>query len=532
MNEFNNFHELIETQAKKYAEKIFFTIHDTKDNISFEHFRKDTNKVCNVLKKYGIMQKEKIAIIMSNRPEWMYYHFGCLKYGSVSAPVNTAMSTHEMIEIFERSGIDHLIIEQDAYEKIKKQINNVSNVKKIFGIDFSEENVIDFEAEFDDAEEEFVLTELPRKRDIAAITFSVGYTGKPKPVPQTNKFFIEQAMFLSKFFNVSSDDCFLCIQKLFRSDWYVYTLVPLFTGASIVLTRGFDKELFWEQVEEHNVSIVQGNPSHINMIIEHPEDLSKRKVSCLKTYICNSSSLSLDALNRFEQLCPSAIVCNCYGTSETGWIAMTALDKTKRRPESAGKILEHIGYKIIDEEGNELKEFEEGQLVITESPYMTTGYINLAQETRQRLRKDGFHTGDACIVDSNDYLYVKGRTIPIIIKDSQKVSPKEIDNVIQEHEMIEDSATIGVPDPILGEEIISFVVIKYGMHATQRDIIEHCKERLSPVKRPKKVIFIDKIPLTLFEKPNITTLRQLYYDSEKEKHEEKTVSVESNNELH
>lgn len=526
-----NFYELIEKQAEAFSSRTFFIWAENGNEVTFSDFHKATSKVCSVLKKYKIKPDERVAIIISNRPEWLYCHYGCLKYGCVSAAVSPFMSCDELIEIIEKSKIDYIIIGQQSYEKIKKEIGSIGSVKKIFGIDFSDENVIDFEAEFDDADEVFVCELKPKKRDTAIITFSAGSTGRPKAIPQSNKWLIEQAAFKNDFFSFTKEDKFLCVQYLFYTDWFVYTLMPLLAGGSFVLTKRFSKKSFWEQVEKHKITFVNGSPAHLNILLNPPEDVSGKDVSCFRIFISSGSQLKLETLNQFEHHYPSVTVCDCYGSSEAGWISMTLPDKKKRRADSVGKILPYVGYKIVDEGGEELKEFEQGELVITDCPYIMEGYINLPQETRQRIRKDGYHTGDLCIVDSDDYLYVKGRIVHLINRGGEKISPKEVEAVMQKHPSVGDCVIMGIPDRIFGEEVISFVVIKYGTHATERDIMEHCAEHLSKFKCPKKIFFVEEIPKTKADKTDTEALKQLYFQYEKEKNNEKEVFVDNGGEL-
>lgn len=528
--------DIIDFRAKDSPDKIFFTDDESGKEISFLDFQKATNRVCNVLRRYQINPREKIAIILSNRIEWIYCNYGILKYGAISAAINPYLGCDELLLCLERGDVDHIIIEERAYEKIKSLVRENKRIKKIFGIGISDDSIIDFEAEFDDVSSNYSPEIVPQKRDISIVSFTAGLTGKPKAVQQTNRWLIEQSEELQKAFGVTSNDCFLCIQNLYYTDWTVYTTIPLIIGGKFVLTKGFSKSNFWEQIEKHSATIVNGTLAHLNILISDQLQRNeftkeKRITSTLRLFICSGTMLSAETIKTFERLIPETTICPCYNTLEAGWISVSSFEKNKRKIESLGKVMKNISFKIVDDDGKEKKPFENGTFVVIDSPYLTPGFLNSPLETKQQLRKDGYHTDDICFVDNDDYLHLVSMGTELINRGGEKISPKNIDATILEHDMVADCKTIGVPDKIYGEEVISFVVIKYGLHATKRDIIEHCKEHLAEFKCPKNIFFIDALPKDNKGRPDIEELLNFFHDKNKEESEEKTVLIDGDHSL-
>ena len=162
--------------------------------------------------------------------------------------------------------------------------------------------------------------------------------------------------------------------------------------------------------------------------------------------------------------------------------------------------------KLLDKEGHPVKTGETGEIV-AQGENIMSGYWNSPEETAKVLRKEGLWTGDLARMDQDGYLYIVNRKSDIIKSGSHRIAPKEIEEIILEHEAVHETAVMGVPDEILGEKIMAFVVLKEGTVCSSRELQKHCRMNLAAYKVPHSCAFLQKLPKTSSGKIKKTELR-------------------------
>ena len=167
--------------------------------------------------------------------------------------------------------------------------------------------------------------------------------------------------------------------------------------------------------------------------------------------------------------------------------------------------------KVFDEDDNELKIGEEGEIVVR-GGVVTKGYYNLPEETEETMRNGWFHTGDMGCMDEDGYFFITDRKKDIIIRGGFNISPREIEEILFTHSKVLDAAVIGVPDKSQRETVKAFVVLKEGESADVKEIIDFCKDHLSPFKVPKFVEFRKTLPKSATGKILRKELRDGYKD--------------------
>jgi acyl-coenzyme A synthetase/AMP-(fatty) acid ligase len=192
---------------------------------------------------------------------------------------------------------------------------------------------------------------------------------------------------------------------------------------------------------------------------------------------------------KFEELYGIPIQ-QMMGMSEAGWMAGNP--SGRRKIGSVGLPLKHKEIRFLNEQGKACRAGEVGEMIVR-GKAMGLCYSK-EDGTIQKFPKEGFPTGDLGYTDEDGYIYITGRKKDLIIRGGINISPMEITARIMEHPAISEAATVGVPDRIYGEEVVSFVVTKEGFQACADDIISHCNKTLPDFKIPKKVIFIRALP--------------------------------------
>jgi long-chain acyl-CoA synthetase len=182
-----------------------------------------------------------------------------------------------------------------------------------------------------------------------------------------------------------------------------------------------------------------------------------------------------------------------YGSSESGWIA--ASNENARRLGSVGRPFAYHNLAIVEASGRKLPAGEIGLIELGAPPHDTYRY--LMPDGRVSVHAQGrYRTGDLGYLDADGFLFVTGREKDLIIRGGVNISPVEVDNVLNQMPEIAEAASAGVPDPIYGEEVAAFVVVRAGARLSEEDVLAFCRPRLAQPKTPKKVVFCAALPKT------------------------------------
>jgi acyl-coenzyme A synthetase/AMP-(fatty) acid ligase len=256
------------------------------------------------------------------------------------------------------------------------------------------------------------------------------------------------------------------------------------------MARKFSRSRFFHWIREYGATIVAGNPTTINMLMNGSDKVSAADVPTLRFMTSSSAPLLVEEWQRFEGRFGIAIA-QGYGSSEAGWIAGS--NERTRRLGSVGRPLPYHDLKIVDQEGRPLPPGEIGFVELGND--RDREYRYLAEDGSVRVGARGrLRTGDLGHLDGEGYLYVTGREKDLIIRGGVNIAPVEIDGILLQHPEVAEAATVGVPNRIYGEEVVSYVVFKPGRQVTEETLFAHCRERLPAFKTPKRFIFRTGLP--------------------------------------
>jgi len=267
-------------------------------------------------------------------------------------------------------------------------------------------------------------------------------------------------------------------------------------------------------------------PTMLKWVIDAP-DFNKYDLSSLRVLTYGAASMPFEVIKKAIAVMPWVRFINAFGQTETT-SAMTTLGpedhviegteeerekKLKRLTSSIGRPLPDVEVKIVDEEtGEELPLGQAGE-IMARGPRVMSGYWQDEQKTAQVMTPDGWlRTGDIGWMDEEGYIYLSGRKDDMIIRGGENISPEEVEEVLHSHPKIDEAAVIGVPDPEWGQEPVAFVVLKKGEVASEEEIIEYSRSRLS-FKRPRSIIFLDSLPRNPMGKVLKRVLREQYAPS-------------------
>lgn len=245
-------------------------------------------------------------------------------------------------------------------------------------------------------------------------------------------------------------------------------------------------------------------------LLNHP-DVEKYDLSSIEACLSGSAALPVEVQQKFEDLTKGKLV-EGYGLTEASPVTHSNFIWGNRVSGSIGVPWPDTDAKIMLEDGTEAEIGEIGELVI-KGPQVMQGYWNRPEETAEVLKDGWLYTGDMAYMDENGYFYIVDRKKDMIIAGGFNIYPREIEEVLYEHEAIQEAVAIGVPDEYRGETVKAFIVLKEGKQVTEKELDEYCRQHLAAYKVPRLYEFRDELPKTMVGK----VLRRALVEEEKEK---------------
>jgi acyl-coenzyme A synthetase/AMP-(fatty) acid ligase len=343
--------------------------------------------------------------------------------------------------------------------------------------------------------------------DPAVIFYTSGTEAKPKGVIYSHATLYHNFDSVADMLGLRADDRVLDFRALsWISAQQLGLGAPLLRGATAVVAEGFSRTRYLEWIRDFEIDIAACVPAGIAMLLSEPVTLRGADVPKLRFITSSSAPLLVEQWRAFEELYAIAIA-QGYGMSEAGWI--TGSRGGDRRHGTVGRPVKHQRVRILDGDGHPLAPGETGEIEASGGRQQSLGYL-LADGTVRRAPADGVRTGDLGFLDADGYLHVTGRAKELIIRGGVNIAPLEIDGVISELAGIAEACTVGVPDPIYGEEVVSYVALKAGSDLSREAIRAHCAARLPELKTPKEIIIRDALPRTPRGKLDRNTLAETW----------------------
>jgi acyl-CoA synthetase (AMP-forming)/AMP-acid ligase II len=336
--------------------------------------------------------------------------------------------------------------------------------------------------------------------DIALVLHTSGSTGRPKRVPLTHRNLSISAGNVARSYNLGPDDVSLCVMPLFHVHGLVAsTLATLATGGTVVVPAKFSPLSFWRVARDYGVTWYSAVPTLHQLLLARagdPSNPARRPAGTEKLRFIRSCSAALppQVMHALETAF-GAPVLEAYGMTEAAHqMASNPLPPEVRKPGSVGRGTD-VRISIMDAKGHHLAAGERGEIVI-KGPNVIEGYENNPDANATSFVDGWFRTGDQGFLDDKGYLTLVSRIKELINRGGEKISPREIDEVLLAHPAIAEAVCFGVPHGTWGEEVAAAVVLREGAAASEAELLAFCKDRLADFKRPKQIHITHTIPRT------------------------------------
>ena len=456
--------------------------------VSYGRLRDVTRRIATLLRRRGIGRKDRVALLANNSIEHLICYLGVMAYGATICTVHVEMNRNQLDDIFARLR-PKLVLHQDGLA-LNDLLDTVSAPKLRLGwLDAPATDTFLGEAAGCDPSD--VCTDAGPNDD-AVILFTSGTSAKPKGVVLSYREHLLNIEPTADGFGITADDRLYDFRSFnWASAQLLGALVPVNRSATLVMGQKFSASRFFPHVREHRVTVAAGNPTTINILLNGDGDAHRDNLPSLRFLTSSSAPLTVEEWRRFEQHFGIPIA-QGYGSSETGWIA--AIPGETRRHGTVGRPFRYHSIAIVGGDG-QVEPGEIGQVEIGGFPDQDYRYLAedgcVAVSCRGRML-----TGDLGLIDEDGYLRVTGRAKDLIIRGGVNISPLEIDSFLMQHPALIEVATVGVPDAVYGEEVVSYVVARPGGGVDAAALLRYCSDGLPTFKAPKQIVLTASLPKT------------------------------------
>ena len=487
-----NLGHLLERRMGIAPEKHFLFSEADGRRFTFAQFDDAVKRASRMLKSSGVSQGDVVSLLMPNSVEYIIAYFACWKLGAIAGPVNSLLKADEVAFVISDSDAKALLVHSDFLPTIDSIRDVFPDLRAVIEFDYEATATSGLSAETitigDEIDAEVNLD------SEAIIIYTSGTTGKPKGCLLTHGNLIANARQISQWLGFTEDDRLLTVMPLFHMNAVsVTTISALYAGGSTVVSPKFSASRFWQIVSEYEVTSFGSVATMLSILLStYPDGVPRGlKTDQLRFAMCGSAPVPTEVLQRFEETF-NCLVIEGYGLSESTCRSTFNPPDERRRPGSCGKAIGNE-MKVVDEEDREVMNGELGEIVLR-GENILKGYYKNKEATATAFRNGWFHTGDIGYRDADGFFYIVDRKSDMIIRGGENIYPREIDEILYQHPAVAAAATIGVSDPLYGEEVAAFVVLKDGMKAGEDELIVYCQERLADYKCPKTIRIVAEIP--------------------------------------
>ena len=494
--EHNSVYELFSAQAKKFPQKTFAIFPEFNKTFLYEDLNGKVIERASYLKQLCLLRGDRIGLVLPTSPDFIMLYFAAFREGVTVVPINPDLSPPEIAYIASDARVKAVFYNEQLSKKIL-------DVQKIAGLERT--NFINVAGI--NSKKAPKNTDMPdvHYTDEAVIIYTSGTTGYPKGAVLSHLNLLVDSQVISEWFQFTTTTRTLCILPLFHNNGQVVTLLaPLSAGGSTVMAPPKTSlKLFWSIVKEYNVNWTSVMPSILAIILSAKLE---RKDSSMVGIICGGQVLNSEVKTQFENNFHVPIF-EGYGLTETtSFASFNQFPENNRKSGTVGRALPSNDIVIIDENDKEVARGEEGEICMRGLNVLTE-YLGLDEVNKKSLRGGLFHSGDYGHVDADGHIYFKTRKDYLISKGGEKIYPSEIENVLFGHPAVDECAAVGVPDKLLGQDIVAFV--KLNSKCAANELKEFFTGRLAHHKHPKKIVIVNELA-DLGDIPKGPTKKVLY----------------------
>lgn len=487
--------QLLERQARRHGQRTLFTAADV--HWSFEEALDQARACGALLQRTGLRAGDRVALLCTNRIEFLQVLLGCAWIGAVVVPINTASRGAQLRHILNNSGARLLVTEPEGLQVVQaldQQDGERVPLQAIWVLGHTEGSTNDPRCQPYPADlgPERADAAPVRPGDTLAILYTSGTTGLSKGVCCPHGQFFWWGAHTSTLLGLVEGDVLLTTLPLFHTNAMNAFFQALMMGATLVAEKRFSASAFWASLVRHQATVTYVLGAMVPILLSKdptPDDKAHRVRIALAPGV--PPQFHAEFTERF-----GLALLDGYGSTESNFVI--GADMADQRPGTMGTVRPGFEARVVDEDDNELPPGTPGELLLrAEEPYaFATGYFGMADKTVEAWRNLWFHTGDRVVCDADGYFTFMDRLKDAIRRRGENISSYEVEQVLLSHPAVEVAAVFPVKSEMAEDEVMTAIVLREGATLDEIELMRFCEPRLSYFAVPRYVEFLAQLPAT------------------------------------
>ena len=485
---------------------------------TWAEFKDRVSRLASGLKSLGVKPGDPVAILALNSDRYQEYYYAVWWLGAVVVPMNTRWSVAENAYSLNDSAAKVMFVDAQYAPLVPEIIAEAPHVKTVISLGQSElpNGMVSYEALISDNNP----IEDARKsgEDLAGIFYTGGTTGFPKGVMLPHRALWFNGLVISKALFTDTDTRYLHTGPMFHLADVAGSLGTSMAGGTHAFIPAFTPEGVMNAIKDYKISHTLLVPTMIGMMLQS-EGFAPERIKSLSYLIYGGSPIPEGVLKRLITELPNINLINAYGQTEMAPAISTLAPQyhvlegpNAGRHKSVGQIAPGVEARIVDENGEDVKQGEVGE-IIARSPGSMQGYLNKPEQTAETLSNGWVKTGDGARMDEDGFFYIVDRVKDMVITGGENVFSAEVENAVSTFPGIAQVAVIGIPSEQWGEAVHAIIVTADGAELDKDAIVNHCRDLLANYKLPRSIEFrSDPLPLSGAGKVLKRELRKPHWD--------------------
>jgi acetyl-CoA synthetase len=510
------------------SERIAIVVDDPLNGhreVSYANLQRDANRLSHVLHSLGVERGSRVAIVMPQRPEVAVAHISCQQLGAIAMPLSVLFGPEAIEYRLQDSEAMVAIVDASAIAAIDAALPHCPSLKHVIALDTQRDDLIDWDSALGNAPDSFVPV-ATTANDPAILIYTSGTTGSPKGalIPQSALIGNLPGFVASQNWFPQEGDVFWSPADWAWTGGLMDALLPtLYFGRTIIASRArFSPEHAFELMARHGVTNTFLFPTALKMMMKAVPTPKQHYRLKLRAIMSAGEAVG-DAVFQWVQDALDITVNEMFGQTEANYLVGNCALYWPARAGSMGKPYPGHRVAVLDDTGQPLGPGQIGEVGLHRcdshgqpDPVIFTGYWRRPDASRDKYRGDWLMTGDLAEMDADGYLWYRGRADDMFKAAGYRIGPSEIENCLVKHPAVANAAVVPTPDAERGNLVKAFVVLTPDTpRGEQQDaeliktLQQHVRGQLAPYEYPKKIEFIDALPMTTTGKVQRNVLRAL-----------------------
>lgn len=491
----NTIHSLVARQAKRYGQREFLRF--GKQSFSFADLEHKTRQAAAGLQAMGVSKGDKVAILMGNRPEYLFVWFGLCMLGAVEVPINVAHRGKLLAYMLDQADCSLAVVEAPLLDRLAGALGDLPKLEQVVIVDEPEKLppglsdytfyhlITDNNGDFEEPE---VIWSDP-----FSIMFTSGTTGPSKGALMPHNYALYMGEMVSEMGDYGEDDCLYNALPLFHGNAQFLSAMPaLLSGTRMVLAPGFSASRFWDEVRKYSCTEFNYIGSIVPILLKaepSPNDADNP----LRLMVGGGCPPEL--FDVFEKRFGVVLV-EGYGMTELGLPLVNSINK--RIKGSIGQAAQGYQVKVVDDQDVEAADGQTGELIVRpQHPFtMMLEYYNMPEATLEAWRDLWFRTGDYVTRDSEGAFLFVDRKKDALRRGGENISSFEVETIINSHPAVMECAAVAAESELAEDEVMVCLVLKPGAELAPEALLDYCQENMAYFMVPRYLRFLSELPKT------------------------------------